>query len=490
MIIDALPISSALAFETGNSAIGVLGNMSIIDLELAGKVVKDCLKNGISYSDIYCQRRDLTQFRFEDGELDDVSFGVNAGAGVRVIKGDLVAYAHTDALNEASIKEAAAAAVEAVSQSGDDASISIEEASRHAPPAVCEGGSAVHDTGKIKEILLRSDDAARSLGSEIKQVTILHYGQQDRELIVSSLGEVCERECSRTRYIAQVVALRDGVMQMGMEAPGALAGSEFYDLIKPEEVTLRAAERALKMLGAGPAPAGRMPVVINSGTGGVLLHEACGHGLEADHVQKRASVYAGKVGEQVAAKGVYVIDNPTLRGLWGSYCYDDEGTPSCESVLIDDGELRGFLYAKLQAGKDGVQSTGNGRRESFRNAPVPRMSNTYLKPGTVERGEIIASTNSGLYAHKMGGGQVDPTTGDFVFSVSEGYMISNGEVGSPVRGAVLIGNGPRTLEMIDAVGDDLSFEEGTCGKEGQGVPVCTGGPTFRVSELTVGGVDI
>ncbi|MBN1288337.1 MAG: TldD/PmbA family protein [Actinobacteria bacterium] len=465
-------------------------DLSVIDTELAHDTVEYCLREGVSYSDIFCQHREVMQFRYEDGELDDVSFGVNAGAGVRVIKGDLVAYACTDVLSEESLRMAARTAVEAVVNSSSDKTFHITAEKREAPPVVCDKDAVSHRAEKVKEHLQSCDDAARSLGGEIKQVTLLHYSQAERGLFVSSLGEVREDECVRTRFIVQVVALRDDIMQMGMEAPGALAGMEFYEIIKPEKVALAAAGRALTMLDAGPAPAGRMPVVINSGTGGVLLHEACGHGLEADHVQKNESVYAGKTGNAVASADVSVIDNPTLKGLWGSYRYDDEGTPSQETVLIENGKLNGFLYSKFQAAKDGVPSTGNGRRESFRNAPVPRMSNTYLKPGSADPGSIIAGTGKGLYAHKMGGGQVDPTTGDFVFSVSEGYMIENGEVGKPVRGAVLIGNGPRTLEMIDAVGDDLSFEEGTCGKEGQGVPVCTGGPTFRVSEITVGGVEI
>jgi TldD protein len=233
-----------------------------------------------------------------------------------------------------------------------------------------------------------------------------------------------------------------------------------------------------------------MAVVMNSGTGGVLLHEAVGHGLEVDHVHKGASVYSGKIGERVAATIVSASDNPTRPGLWGSYDYDDEGTPSQATLLIEDGVLRGYLYDRHEAMKDGVTSTGNGRRQSFRNVPIPRMSNTYIEPGADTHEDIITSTSKGLYAAKMGGGQVDPTTGDFVFSVSEGYLIENGELGSAVRGAVLVGNGPRTLEIIDAVGDDLSHEEGTCGKDGQGVPVTTGGPTFRIAELTVGGTEV
>jgi TldD protein len=286
------------------------------------------------------------------------------------------------------------------------------------------------------------------------------------------------------------VAGRNGVIQVGQEAPGALSGPDFYLKHDPAASAITAARRALTMLDAGPSPTGKMTVVVNSGTGGVLLHEACGHGLEIDHVHKGASLYRGKVGQPVASEVVTASDNPTLPGQWGSYEYDDEGTPSQHTLIIEKGVLKEFLYDRHEAMKDGRESTGNGRRQSFRYAPVPRMSNTYIEPGGTDPADIIASTKSGLYAKKMGGGQVDPVTGDYVFGVSEGYLIEDGKIAAPVRGATLIGNGPRTLELIDAVGNDLSFEEGTCGKDGQGVPVTTGGPTFRITELTVGGTEI
>lgn len=464
--------------------------MSVIDEDLALEVTRTALETGGVYSDIVCQRRLVTSVRFEDGKVDDVSTGTDSGAGVRVIKGDLAAFAHTDILDREHLMRAARTAAEALSHAAAGETLRIEVPSRMAPAAVCEPDEGEASISFIADKLRQCDDAGRGAGKDIRQVTAVHNSSMEEELIADSLGETRESTCRRTRLIVQVVASRDGVIQVGQEAPGELAGPAFYSKHEPGDVALRAARRALVMLDARPSPAGRMAVVMNSGTGGVLLHEAVGHGLEVDHVHKGASVYSGKIGERVAATMVSASDNPTRPGLWGSYQYDDEGTPSQATLFIESGILRGYLYDRHEAMKDGVTSTGNGRRQSFRNVPIPRMSNTYIEPGKDKHEDIIASTPRGLYAAKMGGGQVDPTTGDFVFSVSEGYLIENGELGTAVRGAVLIGNGPRTLEIIDAVGDDLSHEEGTCGKDGQGVPVTTGGPTFRIAELTIGGTEV
>jgi len=464
--------------------------LSVIDKDLAVEVTRTALETGGAYSDIVCQRRLVTSVRFEDGKVDDVSTGTDSGAGVRVIKGDLAAFAHTDILDREHLMRAARTAAEALSHAAEGEELRIEVPTRKAPPDVCEPDEGEASISFIAEKLQRCDEAGRGTGKDIRQVTAVHNSSMEDELIADSLGETRESRCRRTRLIVQVVASRDGVIQVGQEAPGELAGPAFYSKHDPGDVALVAARRALVMLDAKPSPAGRMAVVMNSGTGGVLLHEAVGHGLEVDHVHKGASVYSGKIGQQVASTIVSASDNPTRHGLWGSYEYDDEGTPSQATLLIENGMLRGYLYDRHEAMKDGVTSTGNGRRQSFRNVPIPRMSNTYIEPGKEKHEDIISSTPRGLYAAKMGGGQVDPTTGDFVFSVSEGYLIENGELGTAIRGAVLIGNGPRTLEIIDAVGDDLSHEEGTCGKDGQGVPVTTGGPTFRIAELTVGGTEV
>lgn len=464
--------------------------MTVVDPELAIEVARAAVETGGVYADVLCQRRSVQTVRYEDGKLDDMSLGVDSGAGVRVIQGDLAAFAHTDIVDREHLMRAARTAAEALRHGQPGRDLETVVSSRGAPPPVCEADPGSHDVRAVVDMLAGCDEAARGEGADVRQVTAVHNSSAEEGLLANSLGEVRTDSCQRTRLVVQVVAGRDGVIQVGQEAPGTLAGPDFYARHDPISFAVVAARRALTMLDAGPSPTGKMAVVMNSGTGGVLLHEACGHGLEIDHVHKGASVYAGKVGEVVASTLVSASDNPTMHGQWGSYEFDDEGTPSRHTVLIEKGVLREFLYARHEAMKDGVESTGNGRRQSFRFAPVPRMSNTYIEPGDSEPEDIIASTAYGLYAAKMGGGQVDPATGDYVFGVSEGYLIENGKIGRPVRGATLIGNGPRTLELIDAVGNDLGFEEGTCGKDGQGVAVTTGGPTFRIAELTVGGTEV
>ncbi|HOV43818.1 MAG TPA: TldD/PmbA family protein, partial [Syntrophothermus lipocalidus] len=253
------------------------------------------------------------------------------------------------------------------------------------------------------------------------------------------------------------------------------------------EVARKAAKRALLMLEARPCPAGRMPVVMSSEAGGTMVHEACGHGLEADLVQKGLSVYRGKLGQKVASECVSVIDDATLPGNYGSFCFDDEGVKAVRKVLIDRGVLVEYMYDRLTARKENRQSTGNGRRESYQYKPIPRMTNTFIAPGRDDPESIVKSTSRGLLVRKMGGGQVNTTNGDFVFEVQEGYIIENGEIKYPVRGATLIGNGPEALNNIDMVGSDLEFAIGQCGKDGQGVPVSDAQPTIRIRELTVGG---
>lgn len=462
----------------------------MIEADLAHEITAIALETGGFFADVIVQRRVTTQLRYEDGKVDDVSTGVDQGAGVRVIKGDLAAYAHTDVLDRDHLTRAARAAAEALIHSTRETPLVIVEPTRQAPPSTCAPDPEAHEVSDIVDVLRSCDDAARAAGKDVRQVTVTHGSYVEEELLVNSLGEVRTGSCQRTRLVVQVVASRDGVTQLGLEAPGGLAGPAFYSSIDPPAVATTAARRALTMLDARPSPTGKMAVVVNSATGGVLLHEASGHGLEIDHVHKGASVFAGKIGEVVANPVVTALDNPTIPALWGSYEYDDEGIPSQATVLIEDGVLRSFLYARHEAMRDGVESTGNGRRQSFRHLPIPRMSNTYINPGDSDPADIVSSTPRGLFAKKMGGGQVDPTTGDFVFAVSEGYLIEDGRLGPAVRGATLIGNGPRTLELIDAVGNDLGHEEGTCGKEGQGVPVTTGGPTFRIAEITVGGTEV
>jgi len=285
----------------------------------------------------------------------------------------------------------------------------------------------------------------------------------------------------------QVVAGRDGVIQTGFHGPAALAGVEFVRANPPSEVATIAARRAVTMLDAGPAPAGEMPVVLAPGMGGVLFHEAVGHPLEADIVDKEASVYRGRVGLLVASPLVNGVDDATVANGWGSFSFDDEGTPAQRTVLFEDGVLRGMLYDRLRAEKDAVPSTGNGRRQSYASPPIARMTNTYILNGSSKPDDILSSTERGVFVTALGGGQTNPASGDFVFGISEGFLIENGRVGKPVRGANLIGRAMEVMSSIDAVADDFGTWQGVCGKDGQSAPVDSGSPTLRIARMTVGG---
>src|SRR5262249_30783466 len=329
--------------------------------------------------------------------------------------------------------------------------------------------------------------AARAGSGSVRQVTASYADARRRVLIANSDGLLVEDERVRTRFGVSCVAVGDTGMQTGNEAPGRTVGFEIFDEIDPEEVARVAARRAVTMLAARPAPSGKLPVVLRRGAGGVLFHEACGHGLESGLVAPDASVFKGRVGEQVASPLVTLVDDGTWAREWGTYAVDDEGAPAARNVLIDHGVLTDYMWDLLRARKAGRASSGNGRRETYQHLPMVRMTNTFLLPGDDDPDAIVRDTEHGLYCVALGGGQVDTATGDFVFGVTEAYMIEQGEITEPVRAAQLIGNGPETLRLVDAVGNDFDTWAGTCGKDGQGVPVSSGQPTLRVAELTVGG---
>jgi TldD protein len=341
-----------------------------------------------------------------------------------------------------------------------------------------------------KAALLRElDERGRGAGEEIAQF-MASYAEVRRVVsVANSAGLFCGDDRSRVRIGAQAVARRGGAVETGAETLGGHRGFELFDE-GPGAIAAEAARKALTLLDAGPAPAGSMPVVVGGGFGGVLFHEMTGHGLEADHVQKGASVYAGKLGERVAQPLLSAYDDGRMAGEWGSDAIDDEGTPTQKTMVIEEGRLAAFLYDGLTARRDGVASTGNGRRESFRHLPVPRMTNTYIAPGDAEPEAMIAEVEKGFYAASFAGGQVDPATGDFVFGVSEGYLIEAGKVTRPCRGATLIGNCLEALAAIDAVGNDFEMKTGVCGKAGQKVPVGTGQGHVRIESMTVGGTEL
>ena len=356
-----------------------------------------------------------------------------------------------------------------------------------APPHTVAVLPETIEKARKAELMARADDAARSESDSIRQVTVSYADARRRILVANSDGVLAEDDQVRTRCFVSCVAEGDTGFQTGMEAPGYTIGFEYFDEHPPEEIARIAARRAASKIAARPAPSGRIPVVLKRGAGGVLFHEACGHGLEADLVGRDASVFRGRVGEQVASPLVTLVDDGTLAREWGAAAIDDEGTAAQRNVLIEDGVLTDYMWDLVRARKEGRASSGNGRRETYQYLPMVRMTNTFLMPGNDDPDEIIRQTPYGLYCVAFGGGQVNTATGDFVFGITEAYMIENGEITEPVRAAQLIGNGPETLRGIDAVGNDFDTWAGTCGKDGQGVPVSSGQPTLRVAELTVGG---
>lgn len=449
-------------------------------------VLAAALASGGDWAEIYAERRDSTSIKVEDRRVEELSTARSQGVGVRVVKGTQVAYAHTNLLTRASMLEAARAAAAGITGDRPLTVAALErqvDVGRHAA-AVSPVG--VENAVKV-DIARRCEAAAWEQGDEVRQVLTSYADISQRLFIANSLGHLSDTTRERTRLVAQVVAARDELVQTGFEGPGASRGLEHFDDHPPESVGSEAAQKALRLLDSRPMPAGEMTVVLNRGGGGVLFHEACGHGLEADAIGKGTTVFAATRGQRVGSELLTGVDDPTLDHAWGSYEYDDEGTPAACSVLFENGVQIGVLSDRTSALRLGETSTSHGRRQSYAHVPQPRMSNSLIRPGQTDPEAIIADTDHGLYCLELGGGEVNPATGDFVFGVSEAYLIEHGRLTSRVRGATLIGNGPRVLSLIDAVGNDFALKQGVCGKGGQWVPVSFGTPTLRIARLTVGG---
>jgi TldD protein len=412
---------------------------------------------------------------------------VDAGAGIRVLSGDSTAYAYTNDLSREGLLEAARIVSHAAVSGKKGVNLDFVKVLPQVDFKFKERPEDVSTERKVA-VVECADKAARAVDKDqIKQVIVGYGDVVQKVTIANSSGNYVEDERIRTRFIVQAVAASGQVIQTGYEAVGSLCGFELFKNFSPEEVAVSAANRALEMLKAKPAPAGRMPVVMASEAGGTMVHEACGHGLEADLVQKNLSVYGGKKGQVVASEEVSVYDDATIDSRYGSYRFDDEGVPARKVNLIEKGVLVDFMYDRLTSVKDGRESNGHGRRESYQHKPIPRMANTCIAPGRTDPEKIIRETKNGLLVKKMGGGQVNTTTGDFVFDVAEGYLIKDGEIGPMVRGATLTGNGPEVLRIVEMVGSDLGFTIGTCGKDAQGVPVSDAQPTMAIKELIIGG---
>jgi TldD protein len=459
----------------------------VIDERVLDKTLHTALRAGGDFAEVFAEDRRASSARLDDGKVEELTSGRERGAGIRVVRGETTGYAHTADLSEAGLRDAAdAAAAAARGREGETTVVALERRQVPPPHEVRVLPESVEKARKV-ELLDRADDAARAEGDAIRQVSASYADSRRRILVANSDGLLAEDDQVRTRFFVQCVAVADTGMQTAMEAPGLTVGFEIFDDIDPEEVARTSARRALTMLRARPAPTGRLPVVLKKGAGGVLFHEACGHGLEADLVAKDASVFRGRSGEQVASPLVTLVDDGTLAREWGAYAIDDEGAPARPNVLIEDGVLTDYMWDLLRARKEGRDQSGNGRRETYQHLPMVRMTNTYLRAGDEDPDEIVRQTPYGIYCAQLGGGQVNTATGDFVFGMTEAYLIENGEITEPVRAANLIGNGPETLRLVDAVGSDFGTWPGTCGKFGQGVPVSAGQPTLRVAELTIGG---
>ena len=459
----------------------------MIDNEVLEAVLAAGIDGGGDFAEVFAEDRRSTSALFDDGRVEELTSGRDRGAGIRVVAGDTTGFAHTADLSEASLVAAARTAAAAAKGSAGGTVVDLGRVDATNPSTVVVQPEDVDKSAKV-DLLRRAESAARAEGSEITQVSARYADSRRRILVANSDGALADDDQVRTMFSVSAVASGDTGMQTGRESLGHTVGFELFDSHDVEDLGRSAAKRALTKLSARPAPSGEMTVVIGPGGGGVMFHEACGHGLEADLVAKGASVFAGRIGEQVASPLVTLVDDGTMSGEWGAAGIDDEGRPRRKNVLIRDGVLVDYMWDELRARKEGRSSSGNGRRQSYAHLPMVRMTNTYLLAGESDPDDIVADTASGVYVAHLGGGQVNTATGDFVFGMTEAYLIEDGRITEPIREGNLIGNGPAVLAAIDAVGNDFAMgSPGTCGKDGQGVPVGDGVPTLRAHGLTVGG---
>ncbi len=474
---------SVVATGTSN-----LKNMSetLVPRDVVQRVLNESMGRGADFAEVFVEDRANASASLDQRRIQELSSGRSRGAGVRVVVGETTGFAHTADLSEAGLLSAARAAASVARDGrGGVREVTLSTLRDHPSPAQIVP-SSVPKSQKI-ELMTRADEVARASADAITQVQVGLADSTRRFLVANSEGVFAADEQVRTRFAVSCVATGDGGMQTGYRPLAATRGFEHLTLEAIEEAARGAAHQAVTKLTARPAPSGELPVVLAGGSGGILFHEACGHGLEADAIMKQASVYAGKVGHQVASPLVTLVDDGTMAGEWGYLAVDDEGRPGARNVLIENGILTDYMWDYLRARKEGRASSGNGRRQSYEHLPMVRMTNTYLLAGEDDADEIVAQTPRGVYVAQLGGGQVNTATGDFVFGATAAFMIENGRITTPLRDCNLIGNGPEILQRVDAVATDFSTTPGTCGKDGQQVPVGCGQATMRLSGITIGG---
>ena len=454
------------------------------------RAIGEIFHHKVDYADLYFQYTRSEGWSLEEGIVKTGSFSITQGVGVRAVAGEKTAFAYSDALSPEALMSSAHA-VRGIARQGAGRIHVVPPGSEPRSRALYRSVDPLATLTAPEKVglLERVEKMARAQDSHVIQVMAGLGMEYDVVMIAGSDGRLSADVRPLVRLSLTVIAERDGRREMGHGGGGGRTGLEYFTDDVLRGYVEHAVHEAMVNLDARPAPAGEMTVVLGAGWPGILLHEAVGHGLEGDFNRKGSSVFTDRIGQRVAAKGVTVIDDGTIEGRRGSLNIDDEGNPTQRNVLIEDGILRGYMQDSLNARLMRASVTGNGRRESFAHLPMPRMTNTYMVAGTTPPEEIIASVKKGIYAVNFGGGQVDITSGKFVFSTSEAYMIENGRVTYPVKGATLIGNGPEALQRVGLIGNDLRLDSGvgTCGKEGQSVPVGVGMPTIRMEGLTVGG---
>ncbi|MES1981927.1 MAG: metalloprotease TldD [Pseudomonadota bacterium] len=454
------------------------------------KVFSNMLTHKVDYADLYFQYSRSESWSLEEGIVKSGSFGIEQGVGVRAVSGEKTAFAYSDDISLSALESAALATRAIARQGGGQGkpAPALKQSGRHQLYLPHDPIGSLNDAAKVA-LLERLERYARALDPRVTQVMAGLAGEYELVLIARSDGLLNSDIRPLVRLSLQVIVESNGKREQGSAGGGGRFDYAYFTDEMLQDYAAKAVHQAVTNLDAKPAPAGSMTVVLGSGWPGILLHEAVGHGLEGDFNRKGSSTFSGRVGERVAAKGVTVVDDGTITDRRGSLQMDDEGNPTQRTVLIEDGILRGYLQDTLNARLMGVQTTGNARRETYAHMPMPRMTNTFMQNGAHDPQDIIASVKHGLYAANFGGGQVDITSGKFVFSTTEAYMIENGKITYPVKGATLIGNGPEALNRVSMIGNDTCLDTGvgTCGKEGQSVPVGVGQPTLRIDGLTVGG---
>jgi len=456
------------------------------------KLLATAMSRGGDFAEVYVERAVSTAVVLEEQKIKSAQTGLAQGVGIRVIDGAKVGYAYSDDLDHTALDRAASTAALIAHSGGSPKSIQVSRAPAPSFYSVATPLSEI-EVARKADLVRRADRAAHRFDPRVKQVMATYADQTKRIWIANTQGHFAEDVQDLCRLAVRVVAEgKSGERRSGFFGGGGRVSFSHFDTFTPELVAREAARQAIATLGAVDARAGSQTVVLAPGWSGILLHEAVGHGLEADFIRKKTSLFAGKLGQRVASDKVTVIDDGTVANSRGSINVDDEGNPGERKILIERGVLKGFMYDSLNAKLMGQRPTGSGRRESFKHMPMPRMTNTYLAPGDDDPEDIIKSVKRGLYCAQFGGGQVDISNGNFVFEVSEAYEIENGRLGRPVKGATLIGIGPEALKNVSMVGTDPMPDPGlgTCGKDGQNVPVGVGLPTLRIDNMTVGGTRV